>query len=546
MERKKNSKNYPLYEHPDFINLKQLVVENAICVPDKSAFQYLAQKRIENVTYGQFYEDVMNFSLFLRQKGFRDIKIALLGENSYEWILSYFAVVLSGNVIVPMDRMLPDDELDGLLAFCDASVLIHSDMYADIGRKLLGEGRVWETFNMKDYPSLLKEGGAVSQAEKDSFRNGEVDADAVCSIIFTSGTTGKPKGVMLSQRNLMVDATNSCKNVCFSGASLFTLPLHHTFALTAGIIMMLIYRLPICISKNLRTFKSDMQVFKPHHMFLVPLYVETLYKSVWENARRQKKESALKVLIFFSDLARKCGLDLRKKLFHSILEQFGGNLELIISGGAPLPANFADGMEAIGIQVLNGYGITECSPVIAVNRNEYYRKNSVGLPLACCEIKIQDGEIWVKGPNIMQGYYHDEAATREVLMEGWFKTGDLGYLDEKGFLYVTGRKKNLIILGNGENVSPEELEEKIQNIENVREVLVYEKEGSIAAEIYAEDGIWEESQEKTREEIQERIQIGIEEKIAEMNRGLPTYKRVQKVIFRKFEFEKTTTKKIKR
>ncbi len=536
-------KNYPLYEHPDFTNFRQLVTENATRSPDKSAFQYLVQKQIETVTYRQFYEDVMNLGLFLRKQGFREARIALFGENSYEWILSYFAVVLSGNVVVPIDRMLPDEEVDGLLAFCDASVLIHSDMYADAGRRFLDGSRGRRAFDMKDFPTLLKEGGAASQAEKDSFRNGEVDEERVCSIIFTSGTTGRPKGVMLSQRNLMTDALASARCVYLSGPSLLTLPLHHTFAFTAGVLGVSIYGLPICISKSLRTFKSDMLAFRPQNMFLVPLYVETLYKTIWNTARLQKKDGILKILIILSNLLRKCGLDLRKILFRSILKQFGGSLDLLVSGGAPLALKFAKGMEDIGIQVLNGYGITECAPVVAVNRNQCCRNDSVGLLLPCCEVKIQDGEIWVKGPNVLLGYDQDEAATREALEDGWFKTGDLGHLDANGFLYVTGRKKNLIILGNGENVSPEELEEKIQNIENVKEVLVYEKEGSIAAEIFVDD---ESSQEEDWEKAREKTQLEIEGKIAEMNRGLPVYKRVQRVIFRRFEFEKTTTKKIKR
>lgn len=528
MKEMKNRGNYDLYEQLSMVDFRQLVTENARRIPNQAAFQYLFENKIETVTYKQFYEDINNLSLFLHRQGIENVKIALLGENSYNWIMAYFAVVLSSNIIVPIDKELSDNEISNLLSLCDAEILIYSNLYADTAQEMLRRGQIKETLNMKDFPLYRELGAKMTSDDKNTFQNQEIDENSVCSIIFTSGTTGTPKGVMLSQKNLMTDAIASAAYVYLSGSSLLTLPLHHTFAFTAGILGVFIYGRTICISKSLRTFKSDLEIFKPQNIFIVPLYVETLYKTIWENARKQKKDKLLKILIIFSNLTRKYGLDIRKKLFYSILKQFGGNLELLVSGGAPLTLKYAEGLEDIGIQVLNGYGITECAPVVAVNRNQYCKNKSVGLSLPCCKIEIQEGEIWVKGSNIMLGYYHDEKSTRGSLENGWFKTGDLGYLDQDGFLYVTGRKKNLIILSNGENVSPEELEEKIQIIEHVQEVLVYEKDKVITAEIYTEN------------------ETGIQEKIMELNKELPAYKRIQKIIFRKSEFEKTTTKKIKR
>lgn len=524
----KKIKNYPLYQHQDFTSFRQLITEKSESSPGGIAFQYLNQGRIESITYRRFYQDVSALEAFLNQQGFFGIKIALLSENRYEWVLSYFAVVVSANIIVPLDKELSGEEISDLLAHSGAEVLIYSDTYGDIAEDLLRQGRVGKIFNITDFSSFLKTG-------RELISNGDyvphkklADENSVCSIIFTSGTTGKPKGVMLSQKGLMVDAVNSCRNIYFEGSSLMTLPLHHTFAFTAGILMMLIYGCPICISKSLRTFQSDLLTFKPRHMFLVPLFVENLYKMVWKAAQEQGKEMHLKRMIKFSNLARKCGIDLRKRLFCSIREQFGGNLELIASGGAPIIQKYVDGLDDLGIQVLSGYGITECSPVIAVNRNHYFKENSVGLPIKCCEVKIIDGEICAKGPNIMLGYYDDEVTTREALEDGWFKTGDLGYIDKDGFIYITGRKKNLIILSNGENISPEELENKIQGMAYVNEVLVYAESGKIVAEIFGED-----------EEC-------IRESIKKMNQELPLYKQIQKIRFRNMEFEKTNTKKIKR
>lgn len=525
---RKNQKNYPLYQHQDFTSFRQLITEKSKSSPGGIAFQYLNHGKIESITYRHFYQDVNALEAFLNRQGFHGMKIALLSENRYEWILSYFAVVVSANIIVPLDKELSSEEISGLLIHSDAEVLMYSDTYGDIAEDLLRQGRVGKIFNIADFPAFLKAGRElISNGDYVSHKN-LADENSVCSIIFTSGTTGKPKGVMLSQKGLMSDAVNSCRNVYFAGTSLLTLPLHHTFAFTAGILIMLIYGCPICISKSLRTFQSDLQVFKPRHIFLVPLFVENLYNTIWKEAREQGKEKLLKRTVRFSSMARKCGVDLRKKLFRSILEQFGGDLELVVSGGAPIIQKYIDGMDDFGIQVLNGYGITECSPVIAVNRNRYFRGNSVGLPVKCCEVKIIDEEICVQGSNIMLGYYHDEAMTREVFDDGWFKTGDLGYIDKDGFIYITGRKKNLIILSNGENISPEELESKIQGMAYVNEVLVYAESGKIVAEIFGEN------------------EDDIRESVKKMNRDLPTYKQIQKIRFRSMEFEKTNTKKIKR
>lgn len=521
-------KNYPLYTHPDITNFKQLIANQAEKIPDKPAFQYLRQKELVSITYQQFWQDINALGTFFFEQGLKGVKIAVLGENSYEWILTYFAAVLGSNIIVPIDKELSNDEIGKLLLRCGATALVHSSSYTDTAQELLQLRQIQKTFDMKDFPAFMNVGNKRIHNGVNGFQQNIIKEDNVCSIIFTSGTTGSPKGVMLSQRNFMTDAVNACRNMSFSGPSMLTLPLHHTFAFTAGVLAMMIYRVPICISKSLRTFQADMQTFKPHHMFLVPLYVENMHKMIWKSAKEQGKEKMLKRLITISNLMRKCGIDLRKKLFRSILERFGGGLDLIVSGGAPINQEYIDGMDAIGIQVINGYGITECSPVLAVNRNRYFRRDSVGIPLPCCKVKIQDGEICVKGPNVMLGYYEDDASTREVLEDGWFRTGDLGYLDKDGFLYITGRKKNLIIFSNGKNVSPEELEEKLLHIDNIREVIVYAENENITAEIFAED------------------ETGIREGITKLNQELPSYKRIQKIKFRNMEFDKTTTKKIKR
>lgn len=511
--------SYPLNPQPNLTNFRQLVDTNADAYPQDIAFQFQRNRQLVSITYQKFRDDIQTLSSYFYQQGLSRSKIAVLGENSYEWILTYFSAVMSNNIIIPIDKELPNDDIAYLLDFSSAELLVYADSYADVADAMLQGGRIKAALPMKDFSKILDVPAKLEIATEET---------EMCAIIFTSGTTGKPKGVMLSQWNMVVDAVSGCKNVYFSGPSLLTLPLHHTFAFTAGVLVMLVYHVPIYINKSLRTFQTDMKLFRPQNMFLVPLYVETMYKNIWKTAKEQGKDKLLKRMIVLSNLLRKFGIDLRRKIFKSVLDNFGGNLNLLVSGGAAIRQEYIDGMDDIGILVLNGYGITECSPVVAVNRNKAYTPNSIGLSLTCNEIKIEAGELCVKGDNVMLGYYQDPSATQAAIVDGWFKTGDLGYIDEDGFLYITGRKKNIIILSNGKNVSPEELEEKILDIPHVEEVVVFAKQGIITAEIFSENS------------------TGIQEAITTLNRDLPSYKRIQQVMFRDTPFEKTTTKKIKR
>jgi len=364
---------------------------------------------------------------FFYRLNWQKIKIAVLGENSYEWILTYFSAVLSGNIIVPIDKELSVKDIQTLLGRCGAEALVYFSSYGDIAEAVQSAGIVRDVFSMAEFPAVLHNWDTLLPEIS------SIDENAVCAIIYTFGTTGESKGVMLTQRSLIIDSVSACKNVYIAGGSMLTLPLHHTFAFTTSVLSMMIYGVPIYISKSLRTFQEDMKIYQPQNMFLVPLYVETMYKGIWKAARARRKERLLRSLLKISNLLRKCGLDLRRHLFHSVLGQFGGKLALIVSGGAFLEQKYIDGMEEFGIQVLNGYGITECSPVVAANRNRWTKAGGVGLPLPCCEIKIQDGEVCVKGEAVMKGYFQDKTATEEAIQDGWFHTGDLGYLDEDGF-----------------------------------------------------------------------------------------------------------------
>lgn len=516
-------KNSDLYNREGATDIYHLLAIRAKSAPDEILFQYNEKKQLVSVTVGQFWTDINALRTYLMSKGLEGGRAAVLGENSYYWIVSYFAVVLSKAVVVPLDKDLDIESQSKLLTRCPVDMLICSRSYRDVPQKLEEAGiDIGECLLMNKIPSIVDE-----YADK-ICKMPTLNPDQVCTIIFTSGTTGEPKGVMLTQRNIASNALAAIWSLWVSGSSVLTLPLHHTFGFTVGVLSAYIEGYPIFISKSIRTFLKDVKSFGPDNLVVVPLYVEAIYKNIWRSAKESGDEKKLSRAISASNVMRKVGIDMRKKLFKSILDELGGNLTTIICGGAFLDQKYIDFMDSIGIQVLNGYGITECSPVVAVNRANQTRSHSVGLPLPGCEVRIIDGEICVRGDNVMEGYFEDEESTKEVMPDDWFHTGDLGHYDADRFLYITGRKKNLIILSNGKNVSAEELENKIVNIDNVEEVIVRQEGEDIIAEIYAE------------------VRTGIEEAIEALNHKVPPYKRISKVVYRLTEFERTTTQKIKR
>lgn len=356
--------------------------------------------------------------------------------------------------------------------------------------------------------------------------------------MFTSGTSGSSKGVMLSHENIAEDINSSCKLFVLEGNTIAVLPFHHAFGLIVAVFMVFNYGYTVYINRSLKTIQRDLQMAKPQTMFLVPLFVETFHKQIWMNAKKEGKEKLLHRMIKISNFLLKCRIDVRKKIFTSVRNAFGGETEYIISGGASLGTQYVKEFRSFGIEILNGYGTTECSPCAAVNRNFYHKDGTVGIAVPDIDVKISDsGEVLVKGSIVMQGYYKDDRATKEVLNDGWYKTGDLGYLDDEGFLTLTGRCKNLIILSNGENVSPEELEADFLKYDEVQEVLVYEKNGIIIAEIYPD----EEYRKKIGEE---NLQEYFDKICKEINSKRPLYKQVGKVRLRKSEFKRIQVKNI--
>ena len=514
-------------------NFKDLV---DFCVqrdPNGVAIKWLEGNDLVEKTYTEFRSDIDALGTYFYYNGLKNAKIAVIGENSYKWILTYFATVIGGNVIVPVDRDLTSDAIINVINDSGAKALIYTDTYKKVIDDIKSKTGV-KPIHVNEFDNMLSEGRELINKGKDKYLKVEINDDEMSTLIYTSGTTGTPKGVMLSQRNIVSNARNVIEYEEITGTSMLVLPIHHTFGFTASVVAVMLFGQPIAINTSLRTFLNELTVFKPQSVFVVPMFIEAIYKKIWKTIGQKKMTAVFKGLIKTSNGLRKLGIDKRRKMFKMVTDSFGGNLDLLISGGAPLDPTYCDFFDSIGITLINGYGITECSPIVAVNPIYDNRIGSVGLVLPETQVKIinkdenGNGEICVAGSGVMLGYYKNKEATDDAFEDMWFKTGDLGHVDDDNFLYVSGRKKNLIILANGKNIYPEEIEELIMRIPEVIETVVYSENDVITAEVYTEN------------------EEAVKTAIRNLNKSLPIYKHIKNIKFRQTEFEKTTTKKIKR
>ena len=566
------NKNYPIYKTTFIDDMRSLVEESAQNFKDSIAISYKenhSDKEVKKVTFSQWRDDVRNLGTALVAEGLREEKIAIVGENSYGWCCSFFAVMAIGSVTVPVDKELPLEDIDGIISTteCKAVIfgktaeskiqeLIHNgglrsvEMLISVEPEntLVADGKV-----LKTLAELQNKGAELFANGDNSYYDYKIDTSKLASIVFTSGTTGKGKGVMLSQANIGLDMTLGMYNFDITRKTLHVLPPHHTFGSTVNYVGHLSQGCEVYISSGLKHVSDEIREQQPTHLILVPAFLEVMNRKIWTTARKTGKEGLLKMMMKVSDCLRKVGIDLRKKLFSSVLSAFGGKLELVICGGAKLDEEIIRTFDSLGITILNGYGITECSPLISANRNKYRKPGSVGTPILACRVKIDnpdengEGEICVKGPNVMLGYYNNPEATAEVFdKDGFFHTGDYGKLDEEGWIYITGRKKNLIILSNGKNVYPEEIEADLQKVEGVCEVVVYAGESkvqkdkiTIVAEIFPDA-------ELLKDKGITDLQKYFEDQVKLLNARMPSYKAVKRVKLRDTEFQKNTSRKITR
>ncbi|MBO6041179.1 MAG: AMP-binding protein [Oscillospiraceae bacterium] len=535
------NKPYPYYDIAEVATLRDLIAYGETHGAENTIF-YTGRQNDEPMSFIEAAEEIREVGTYLQELGFQGSHIALLGENATEWCLSYFAIANSGNVVVPLDKELSAEDLAELIEHCGCEAIFYSEKYREQiawFQALDGDFPEMRYFSLAQFSEYLEQGRKLLASGSTLFDRAPVDPETLACIVYTSGTSGKSKGVMLTHGNLASDVVATCKCVTARNTQIF-LPMNHTFSWASAMFAAFLYSVDAHISGNMKRIVKDLNRNKPQNISAVPLMVEMLYNGIWNNARKQGREQRLKNMVTLSHMLMGVGIDARKRLFKQIHESFGGRLETIICGGAALDDKLQRGLFDLGINVINGYGITECSPVVAVNRNHDFRFGSVGKPLPCNRVMIHEpdengiGEIYVSGSNVMKGYYKDPEATAEAFDGEWFKTGDYGRLDKDGFLYITGRKKNLIILANGKNVSPEELEQKLGRIEYVREVAVYEENRDITAEFYLD----EESCPDARARLEEDVRA--------FNSKMPSSKNIKKIRIRDVPFEKTTTMKIKR
>lgn len=553
-----------LHERHEFENVRSLVEWAAETYGNDTAISYRTNPHKPEtkvtISFTELRDNIRALATEMLDMGCAGKHVCIVGKLSYEWALTYYAALSIGAILVPLDKDWNAADLadtaakaDVSFVFCDESV---SDKIAVVTEtvKLEAEPVYFEAKKQERTLGSLVEAGAAKFAESpDAYFSAEIDNSALALLVFTSGTTGKGKGVMLSQTAVLSDMSYVIPYIDSGKKTIAVLPPHHTYGSTVMFIGHMQIGCEMYISYGLRYIQKELKEEQPEHLILVPLYLETFYRKINAKVKETGKAEILEKTIKASNAARKVGIDLRKKLFSSVADVFGGKLKMIISGGAALNPEIIHFYDSIGISTLNGYGITECAPIVAVNRSRNVVEGSVGTVLDIDKVKIDEpnedgeGEICVKGPNVMLGYYKDEAATAEAFdEEGYFRTGDYGKLDENNVLYITGRKKNLIILSNGKNVYPEEIESELGAVPGVMDIIVYEGKSvrgidhnAIVAEIYPDKEFLEAN--------------GIEDAKAyfkpfvdEYNKTTVPYKKINILKVRDEEFPKNTLRKILR
>ncbi len=520
------------------------------------------------VHYGEFESYVKSIARGLIVSGFGGARVALIGETSVEWIAAYLATVISGGEIVPLDAGLNKDQILNFVNLAECSLFLYSESFAEYieaNRASLPSVRVCARLCDADF-SLSPSGACEASSRLSDFvRLGNVskdvaipqtDTEKMCALLFTSGTTGSSKGVMLSQKNICAvlnDAHTVLHHITADDVLLSVLPIHHTYEFSCGILAPMTFGASICINDSIKHVTKNLKKYRPTVMALVPLFLEQFDKKIRSSIEKQGKTKTYNTGVKIGRALMRVKIDVRAKLFAQIRKAFGGRLTKIVCGGAALNPALVDRFRDIGITVSQGYGITECAPLISVVPFDAHNPRSCGKIIPHMQVFIDKaraeddfGEIVVKGDNVMLGYYNNPEATADVLSKGWFYTGDYGYIDENNYLYITGRKKNVIVLAGGKNVFPEEIEEYLESVELIEECVVLgrEKDGDviITALVYPNRTLAAERGLSTEDEIRSRIK----DDIKSINRHLIGYKQIRAVEFRDEPFEKTSTRKIKR
>lgn len=559
-------RNLKLREEEKFETIRDYINRSLKRNKEKNAF--IIKHNLENkikyqkITYGEFEEDLKNLGTGLIDFGFENKRIAILGKNSYEWVLSYISILIGVGITVPLDKGLQKDEIILSLKRSKAEVLIFDEklkeMIDDI--KEHNETSVKTFICMQQQENELciediKQRGKKKRLEGNrQFENHKINPDEMATIIFTSGTTSLSKAVVLTNKNIAsnIYQLNCTETIYSSDVNMAFLPLHHAFGSTA-IILFLSHGATNVFCDGLKHIQKNLKEYQVTTFVCVPLLLEAMYKKINQEIIRQKKTLLVKIAKIISKILLKFNIDIRRKLFKDILNQLGGKIRFIVSGASAIDKKVAQGFNDFGILTVQGYGLTETSPVLTAENQKNIRYGSIGLPMPEIEIKIEGknekgiGEIVAKGPNIMKEYYEMPEETNKVLKDGWFHTGDLGYKDKDGFIFITGRKKNVIVLKNGKNVYPEELEQLVANLPYVEENMVYgkEKDDDLVVSVkivYNKEYMYTKNKDISQEEIKNIIW----QDIKKINKGLPKYKYIKNLVITEEPMIKTTTAKIKR
>ncbi len=542
--------NYNYYDVQPVGSIAEMINLALEQCPEKLAYKYKVNDEIVSLTYAEFINRVYSLGAFLESKGLGNCRIACIGANSINWITAYFTALRSSGVFVPLDRELPGKDIIHLINDSESKVVFCDGKYEELFREnadSLDGVEYFISFDRSEadgkfisFENSISEG---SKLDKSAFLALETDHNAMKMLVYTSGTTGMSKGVMLSEHNLVSSVYYGLQVSTVYETGLSVLPYNHTYESVSDLLVSFHHHSTLCINESLLAILKNLKIYHPDYLYIVPAIAEKFYTRIMKEIESKGKKKQFDALIKLSNALRKIGIDKRKKFFSFLHETFGGNLRKIVCGGAPIRAEVGEFFDSIGISLINGYGITECSPLVCANNDAANDYRTAGIKLPCIDWKIDRpneegiGEILVKGDIVMLGYYHEPELTAEVLKDGWFYTGDYGYINDKDQLVISGRKKNIIVLNNGKNIYPEEIESYIQGIDYVTEVIVSgEKdengnESSLLAEVFL-------SESKTPAQVLSSIRTACKE--------LPIYKQISKVVIRDKEFDKTTSNKIKR
>ena len=559
-------RNKPLYEVREIENLKQMLKESAELYKDNTAYLVKNDKKeYINIMYPQVLDDMNALGTALIDLGLKGKRIAVIGENRYEWAISYLAVINGVGVIVPLDKQLPQNEIISCMERAEVDCVIYSgklqetiDVIAemeDMASFYINMDLENEDGKYLSLKKLINKGKELVKSGNSEYIDTKIDIDDMAELLFTSGTTAKSKAVMLSQKNIVYNLHQMCQMVHIKDDDVFLsmLPMHHVYECVCGFLVPLYRGAAVAYCEGLRYIQKNLEEAHVSVFLSVPLVFETLYKKIWEAIDKQGKTKLVKTMIKITNILDKVGIHLKRKIFKDIHNQLGGRARLYIAGAAGINPEVSKGFRDFGILAIQGYGLTECAPIVAVNRNNAHKDASVGLPLVGTELMVVNvnedgvGEIITKGDHVMLGYYENEEATKENLKDGWFYTGDLGYQDDDGFVYITGRKKNVLITKNGKNVYPEEIEALLNDSDYIEETMVYLKPVKDDLVLSAEIRVNKEYIEENFKDIsKEELKKIIWEEVKRIQQDLVIYKHIKEIHIRETEFEKTTTLKIKR